>query len=94
MAATQLGAARWAAERYQKVLLPLRERVVNHSQLQYNAMQIGLAELLAAKQGQVEGYRAYLEALRDYWNAHIDLELAVGGRLAAAPGSAEKGDPK
>ena len=94
VAATQLGAARWTAERYQKVLLPLRERVVANSQLQYNAMQIGLAELLTAKQAQIEAYRAYLEALRDYWSAHVDLELAVGGRLARAPSSAEKGGAK
>jgi cobalt-zinc-cadmium efflux system outer membrane protein len=90
VAATQLGAARWAAERYQKVLLPLRERVVDSSQLQYNAMQIGLTELLLAKQAQIEAYRAYLEALRDYWDAHVDLELAIGGRLVDAPAPAAK----
>jgi cobalt-zinc-cadmium efflux system outer membrane protein len=85
VAAAQLGAARWTAERYQKVLLPLRERVVNQSQLEYNAMQIGLAELLLAKQSQIEAYRAYVEALRDYWDAHVDLELAIGGRVTEPP---------
>jgi cobalt-zinc-cadmium efflux system outer membrane protein len=94
LAATQLESARWTAERYKKVLLPLREKVVSDSQLQYNAMQIGLAELLAAKQAQIEAYRAYLEALRDYWNAHVDLEVAVGGRLTTAPVSAGKGESR
>jgi cobalt-zinc-cadmium efflux system outer membrane protein len=79
--------ARQVVERYRTVLLPLRERVVEQSQLQYNGMQIGLYELLAAKQGQVEAYRAYLEALQSYWVANAALELAAGGALhrAAAP---------
>jgi cobalt-zinc-cadmium efflux system outer membrane protein len=68
-------------ERYQKVLLPLRELTVEQSQLEYNAMQIGLYELLAAKQSQVEAYRSYLEALRDYWNTWTELELELGGRI-------------
>src|SRR5262249_53703715 len=85
VATTQLAAARWAVERYQKVLLPLRERVVGQSQLQYNAMQIGLAELLMAKQAQIEAYRSYLEALRRHGPARVDRELGVGGRLTKAP---------
>jgi cobalt-zinc-cadmium efflux system outer membrane protein len=81
LARTRLAASRLVVERYQKVLLPLRELTVEQSQLEYNAMQIGLYELLAAKQSQVEAYRSYLEALRDYWNTWTELELELGGRI-------------
>ncbi len=72
--------ARRLVERYQKVLMPLREKVVEQSQLQYNGMQIGLSELLAAKRAQLEAYRAYIEAVHGYWVARAELERAVGGR--------------
>jgi cobalt-zinc-cadmium efflux system outer membrane protein len=73
--------ARRVIERYKRSVLPLRERAVEQSQLQYNGMQIGLFELVATKQAQIDAYRAYLDAVRDYWIARADLELAVGGRV-------------
>lgn len=72
---------RGVAERYQRVVLPLREKVVEHTQLQYNAMQLGLYVLLDAKQAQIEAYRAYIETVRDYWMARAELEQLVGGLL-------------
>ncbi|GMU05497.1 TolC family protein [Corallococcus caeni] len=69
------------AERYQKVVLPLRTTILEESQRQYNAMQIGLPALLIARRDQVEAWRAYLETVRDYWMARADLERLVGGRL-------------
>jgi cobalt-zinc-cadmium efflux system outer membrane protein len=73
--------ARSIVTRYKTSVLPLRERAVEQSQLQYNGMQIGLFELVATKQAQIESYRAYIDAVRDYWAARADLELAVGGRI-------------
>jgi outer membrane protein, heavy metal efflux system len=87
-ARARLLSLRGMAERYRRVLLPLRETVLEQSQLQYNAMQIGLFQLLSAKREQVEAYRGYLEAVRDYWIARADLEQLVGGQLrqgSAAP---------
>jgi hypothetical protein len=43
-------------------------------QLQYNAMQIGVFDLLRAKQEEVNAGREYVEALRDYWVARADLK--------------------
>jgi cobalt-zinc-cadmium efflux system outer membrane protein len=77
----RLSSSRRVVERYKTAVLPLREREVDQAQLQYNAMQIGPFELVATKQAQIEAYRAYLDAVRDYWNARADLELAVGGRV-------------
>lgn len=80
-ARARLLSLRLVADRYQRVVLPLREKVVEQSQLQYNAMQIGLFQLLSARREQVEAYRGYIEAVRDYWMARADLEQLVGGRL-------------
>ncbi|NOJ79498.1 TolC family protein [Myxococcus xanthus] len=80
-ARARLLALRQVADRYRRVVLPLREKVVEQSQLQYNAMQIGLFQLLSAKREQVEAYQGYIEAVRDYWMARADLEQLVGGRL-------------
>jgi outer membrane protein, heavy metal efflux system len=62
-------------------VLPLRRRVVDESQLQYNAMQISLFDLLRAKQEEVNAGRQSVEAQRDYWVARSELEKAVGGSL-------------
>jgi len=62
-------------------VLPLRHRVVEESQLQYNAMLISLFDLLRAKQEEVNAARQSVEAQRDYWVAHSNLEKAVGGSL-------------
>ncbi len=84
--------ARKLVERYAQVLVPLRERVVKLSQEQYNAMLIGVFQLLIAKQNEVNVYREFIEALRDYWTARADLERAAGGRLTlmARPKKVEK----
>jgi outer membrane protein, heavy metal efflux system len=68
-------------EYYKSAVLPIRNRVVNESQLQYNAMQIGPIQLLQAKQEEVRTGADYIETLRDYWVARAELEKAVGGNL-------------
>jgi len=71
---------------YRDILLPLRERIVNESQLQYNAMQIGIFQLLREREQQIETGVAYVEALREYWLARADLEQISSGRLPTANG--------
>jgi cobalt-zinc-cadmium efflux system outer membrane protein len=73
--------ARRVARHAKEVMIPLREKVVRLSQEQYDAMLLGVYQLLAAKQAEVAAYREYIEAVRDYWLARSDLERAVGGRL-------------
>jgi outer membrane protein, heavy metal efflux system len=63
------------------VIVPLRHEIVQQNQLQFNAMQIGVFELLQAKQAEIDAGREYIEALRDYWVARAELERAVGGPL-------------
>jgi cobalt-zinc-cadmium efflux system outer membrane protein len=74
-----------SAEQYRAVLLPLREKQVKESQLRYNAMLLGVFQLLQARREQVEGYRDYLETVRDYWIARAELERASGGSLDTRP---------
>ena len=39
---------------YRDILLPLHERIVNETQLQYNAMQLGPFQLLRAREQQIQ----------------------------------------
>jgi cobalt-zinc-cadmium efflux system outer membrane protein len=75
--------ARGVVEQYAKSVVPLRENVVRFSQEQYDAMLLGVYQLIEAKQAEFDAYREYIEALRDYWIARSDLERAVGGRVGA-----------
>jgi cobalt-zinc-cadmium efflux system outer membrane protein len=84
LAQAQLELSRHAAEQYLKALLPLRRSVLEQSELEYNAMQIGLYELLASKKAEVESVRAYIETVRDYWVARAELERALGGHIPEA----------
>ncbi|HWB98737.1 MAG TPA: TolC family protein, partial [Bryobacteraceae bacterium] len=78
-------AARSAAEFYGKTLLPQRELIVHQTLLNYNAMQKNTYELLMAKEQEQMAEREGIEAIRDYWIARVQLERALGGRLAPAP---------
>jgi outer membrane protein TolC len=79
--ATKLLAARERAIYIKDVLLPSRERILNATQLQYNAMSVSVFQLLMAKREQVETARSYVEALRDYWTAYAEAEQLQSGRL-------------
>ena len=74
-----------SAEHYRTVLLPLREKTVKESQLRYNAMLLGVFQLLQARREQIEAYRDYLDTVRDYWITRAELERASGGSLDAQP---------
>jgi cobalt-zinc-cadmium efflux system outer membrane protein len=74
-------AARNRAERHRTGLIPQREAIVARSQEMQNFMLIGQFELLEAKQEEYEAYGGYLEALKDYWLARVDLTRAVGAVL-------------
>jgi len=70
---------------YKKTVVPLNMQTVNHSLLQYNAMQINTYELFLAKQRELETERDYIDAWRDYWISRSQLEEAVGGNLRPVP---------
>lgn len=77
----QLRGARDRAQQMRRVVLPLRRRVVAEAQRHVNVNDISVFTLLQAKHAELESARAYLDALRDYWNARGNLERTVGGTL-------------
>ena len=83
--------ARRQVEYFKSTALPMRTRVTQESQLQYNAMQISPFQLLQAKQEEVKTGAESVEALRDYWAARAELEKAVGGSLTGKFISLQKG---
>jgi len=82
----RVAGARDRALYYRDILLPLQERIVNEAQLQYNAMQLGIVQLLRDRERQIESGVAYVEALREYWVARADVMQIASGRLPAANG--------
>lgn len=66
---------------HRDALIPQREKVVERSQQEQNFMLIGVFELIQAKVQEYNAYESYLEAVRDYWLARVELMRAVGQRL-------------
>ena len=77
----RLTTARQTALFYQNEILPLRRKIVEQVQLQYNAMQVGTPRLLLAKQQQIEIARAYVQSLYNYHVAQVELDQILAGRL-------------
>jgi cobalt-zinc-cadmium efflux system outer membrane protein len=67
--------------RYASELLPLRHSIVDQTLRQYNAMQIGVRELLFARTQELDASRAYIAAQRSYWLLRADLDQLLAGRL-------------
>jgi cobalt-zinc-cadmium efflux system outer membrane protein len=88
LAHTRMTRARQRFEHFRFVVLPLQHRILEQSQLHYNAMLLGVNQLLEAKQKQVLAARDSVAALQDYWTARANLERAMGGRLASPPPTA------
>ena len=72
------------ARHYRDEIVPLRKTISEENLLRYNGMLIGVFELLADARAQVASVNASIEALRDFWIASADLDLALVGRPALA----------
>ena len=73
--------AREQAASFREGLIPQREAVVARLQEQVNFMLTDTFNLLLAKQQEYTAYEGYIEAVRSYWSARVDLMHAVGARL-------------
>jgi cobalt-zinc-cadmium efflux system outer membrane protein len=85
--AALLAAARERAAQYRDVLIPLREEIVALMQRQVNYMLDDPSRLLLARQQAFAAYQGYLEAMRDYHLARVELVRAVGAPLPAISGA-------
>jgi cobalt-zinc-cadmium efflux system outer membrane protein len=90
----QLRAHHGAARHIANVVLPAQRRVLDETLLQYNAMQLGVFELLAAEQAVLDVELAELAARADYWTTDAAYRaLLAGARVehgmstASSPGS-------
>lgn len=71
--------ARARADYLRTVVVPRRQRIVYLTQLEYNAMLLGVYDLIRARQGLSEARREQVMAIRDYWLARTELDAAMNG---------------
>jgi outer membrane protein TolC len=71
----------WDIAKHQRdEIVPLRRRIAEENLLRYNGMLIGVFELLADARSQIASVNAAIEALRDFWLAQADLDMALVGK--------------
>lgn len=68
------------ARHYRDDIVPTAKRISDENVLRYNGMFISVFELLADARAQIAAVNASIEALRDYWVARSDLDMALVGR--------------
>ena len=76
------------AKHYRDEIVPLRKRISEETLLRYNGMLISIFELLADAREQVIAVNGYIESLRDYWLAEVDLQSALTGGSAGRSSAA------
>ena len=74
-------------------IVPIRHRIAEENLLRYNGMLIGVFELLADARAQVVSVNGYIDALRDFWVAQADLDLALVGKPGLAMPAAGAASP-
>jgi cobalt-zinc-cadmium efflux system outer membrane protein len=78
----RLATTREVADSYRTALVPQREAVTSRTLEEVSFMLSGAFELLQSKREQFEAYQEYVDAVRDYWLARVELRHASGGKLA------------
>jgi outer membrane protein, heavy metal efflux system len=89
-ALARLASTQLRAQRYQSVIVPAQRNVMVQTLLQYNAMQVGVFQLLEARRAELEVALDQAETLREFWVARAALDALLAGKLvgvrtAAAP---------
>lgn len=81
------------AQHLQQEVLPLRQFIHDEQVLRYNGMLTSLFDVLADSRTQTLAHHASLQAQRDFWLAHADLQaLLAGAPLSAVGGDATASD--
>lgn len=76
----RVASAHARARQFERVILPAQNRVVEETQLQYNAMQLGIFQLLQARRDQLDVELAYVETLREFWDTSAARDALLAGR--------------
>ena len=69
------------AKHYRDEIVPLRKKISDELLLRYNGMLTSVFELLADSREQITSVNASIEALKLFWVAETELQMALGGRL-------------
>lgn len=77
----QFISARQTALYYGNTVVPQRQRLLDAAERQYNAMQIGVFQLLQAKERQIQAGEGYVEALTSYWRDRWRFAQILMGKL-------------
>lgn len=81
----RLTSAHARARQYQTTIVPAQRMVTRQTVLQFNAMQVGVFELLLARREELDAELAYVDALRGYWTALAARDaLLAGGRASGS----------
>jgi outer membrane protein TolC len=81
------------ARHHREEIVPLRQKILDENVLRYNGMLIGVFELLADARVQIASVQASIDALRDFWLADAELDLALIGKPTLAATSAAPAAP-
>lgn len=87
-ARNRLTSAHTRARHYHTVILPAQRRVTEQTLLQFNAMQVGVFQLLVARRDELQTEIANIETLREFWTAAAGLEAVLAGARPAGVNAA------
>jgi cobalt-zinc-cadmium efflux system outer membrane protein len=79
----RLSSSEARARQYQNVLVPAQQRVTEQTLLQYNAMQVGIFQLLEGQREELNVRLEYVDTLREYWDAVAALGALLAGQRVA-----------
>ncbi len=71
---------------YEERLLPLRRKITKQTQLQYNAMQLGVLRLLETKQREIAAESRYIDERLNYLIAQAELQQILEGLIMQTSG--------
>ncbi len=71
---------------YKEAVLPQAAKMLAATQINYNAMQLGVFRLLSVKKSQIQAGQRYIQSLQAYWQARIQYEQLMSGRLPSGGG--------
>ena len=74
-------------------VVPLNQRIGEENVLRYNGMLIGVFELLADARSQIASVNGSIQALRDFWIAQADLDMALIGKPSLASSTSSAAGP-
>jgi len=85
------------ARHYREEIIPLQQVMAEENVYRYNAMLIGIFELLADARERIRVVQAGIDALEEFWRADAALEAVImgtggGGELAGPAPQGEAGD--